>query len=197
MKKILFVISVALLTACGVEEYQEPGGEGGLNPPTQSTLDLAFVSGHFGSYWDCPDDAFGDEPVAVGAESSVAGDCDDPCGPLNCESAQVTLLVENVGDEAISGLHVVEIQVLDSEGEVHTRLPVLAVDALDLDGFEGSIEAGVTATLRVDFQGPQSISDLLGESVYEAPVRVIIEVDSQEDAELQTPAIGSTPPVAT
>ena len=62
---------------------------------------------------------------------------------------------------------------------------------------DGTLEAGVITNLRVDFRGPQSLGDLLGRSVYEAPVRVIIEVDEQEDADLETPPMASSPQVAT
>jgi hypothetical protein len=198
MKKILLVCSIVMLTACSGTKYQGNGGEN-PDPPAESTLELAFVAGHFGSYWDCPEDAFGGdegapEPVAD-SDSSCAGP--GPCGPLNCEPGQVTLQIQNVGEEAIQGLHIAELQALGSDDEVIAVLPVLSVDATDMEDFDGSIGAGETATLRIDFQGPRTLRELVEEGIYATPVRVIIEVDDQDDAELTTPPIESSPIVDT
>jgi len=200
MKTLITLCAAFLFTGCVLDRERPPDGE---DPPEAATLELAYLSGHFGSYWDCPEEAYqppgaADESNGVAA-SRVAdcGDGDDCGGPLNCEPAQLTIQIANIGAELVDGIRVREIQVLDADGEVHTILPVVSVDTIELDAFDGVVEAGETATLRVDFRGPRSLSDLLGERVQEAPVKIIVEVEAQNTEELITPPIHSSPIVVT
>lgn len=204
MKKLSLLVAILLLSACGATELESPEEE--QEQLEHSTLELAFVSGHFGSYYDCPEDAFSGQgdgaPERRAAEpdmGAVAGDCaDEDCGGfLNCEAAQVTLQIENRADAGIRGIHVREIQVLDEDGKIAARLPVLSVDAVDMENYQGRLDAGQTATLRVEFQGPMHLRELLGSDTYRTPVRVIIEVEEQEPARLETPAIEQLGQIAT
>lgn len=204
MKKISLLFVVMLLAACGATELETPVEDD--NPIAESTLGVAFVAGHFGSYWDCPGDAYQSDGDA-GARAAqpdegpglVAGDCaEEDCGGfLNCEPAQVTVQIENIGDGELRGIHVREIQVLNSKGAAVAVLPVLSVDALDLQGYQGRLNAGAAATLRIEFQGPHPVRELLNDGSDRAPVRVIIEVDEQEPSELETPAIEALGQIAT
>ncbi len=206
MKKISLLFVLVLLSACGATEIEEP--EGGGNQ-ADSTVGLTFVSGHFGSYWDCPGDAYQpQQPADAGAREGapqedpglVAGDCaegQDCSGFLNCESAQVTLQIQNSGDARIRGIHVREIQILNGEGEVAASLPVLSVDDMDMEGFDGQLDPGVTSTLRIEFQGPHQVRDLLGDGTDRAPVRIIIEVEEQKPAGLETPELEALGQIAT
>jgi hypothetical protein len=204
MKKISLLFVVVLLSACGATELEDPERGGSAD---DSTVGLTFVSGHFGSYWDCPEDAFQaqsnerrDAAPPQGEPGVVAGDCadDTDCGGfLNCSSAQLTLQIENTGEAEIRGIHVREIQVLDQDGEVAATLPVLTVDTVEMDGFQGRLGAGTTATLRIDFQGPQQLREILGDGTDRAPVRVIIEVDEQKPAGIETPELEALGQIAT
>ena len=87
--------------------------------------------------------------------------------------------------------------VLDAEGAAHTSLPVLAVQTAELDAFDGTVEAGETTTLRIDYKGLRSVSDLLGNRIHEAPVKIIVEVEDAASEELITPPMHTSPAVAT
>ncbi|TXD34263.1 hypothetical protein FRC98_18895 [Lujinxingia vulgaris] len=132
-----------------------------------------FVSGHLGNYESCPedgysDDASGDEPAGAPA-AEFAGDCaeDSPdCGIfLNCEDAQVTLRLNNTGDEPAVGVQVTRIELFDANGVSRAVLPLMEVSDVTTPGssvtFDGMIGVGAERALRVDFQGPQSPWELL------------------------------------
>ncbi len=204
MKTLITLFAAFLFTGCVLDRELPPDGE---DPPEPATLELAYLSGHFGSYWDCPEEAY--QPPQASEDANAAApsrraapglaDCgDDDCGgPLNCEPAQLTIQIANIGAEPVDGIVVREIQVLDTDGEMHTILPVVSVHTIELDVFGGVLETGETATLRVDFRGPRSLRDLLGDRVQEASVKVIVDVEGQDTEELITPPIHTSPIVVT
>ena len=194
MKTLIFACSVLLFTGCVIDH--EPPPE---DPPPEEApiLELAFVSAHFGGYWDCPDEAFG--AAAMDAARSDA-DCDSEegaCGPLNCEPGQVTLQIDNVGDAAAEGIEIRAVEVLDAEGEVAATLPVLSVDTVEFDGFDGRVDAGETTIIRVEFQGPMTLRSLMGPGVHQAPLKVTLEPEDQAPTTLVTPAVESNPIIDT
>lgn len=161
------------MLACNQDPI-EPGVEG---------LELVYVSGHLGSYRDCPDKAFDpqgvDLPAADGAPQDdeaerpapardgdgFAADCaEEDCGPLNCQDAQLTVQLSNTSVEDAVGITVVSVIVLDSDGMGIAELPVLAVNepGPGAEEFRGLLAADEEAQLRVDFSGPLNVRDLGG-----------------------------------
>jgi hypothetical protein len=200
MKALITLFAAFLFTGCVLDREPPPDGE---DPPEPAALELAYVSGHFGNYWDCPDEAY--QPPRAGAAPAdadaalVAGPCaEEPCQPiLNCETAQITIQIANIGEAPVEGIRVDDLVVLNAAGEAHTSLPVLSVQTPELEVFDGAVGAGETATLRIDFRGLRSVSDLFGQGVFEAPVKIIVEVEAQASEELITAPIHASPAVAT
>ena len=210
---ILLLPALLLSTACLQEqEYFEP-------EPSESTLALTYISGHFGSYHSCPDEAFNPErPQGQASDQEgerragapeLAGDCADPCeggGLLNCEAAQVTLRLSNEGEVDLRGIVVRDLLVLDADDFERASLPVLAATLIQGGAFDGNLAAGQSVDLRVEFRGPLDLGALIsGEEGDEelrrrnegARLRVFMRAEGQGDARLDTPEIYTMPEVAT
>ena len=187
-----YIVMFALLTACGAVEPSEKNGEPfctesceaptnntpSNNTPSNNTpsnnvsnntplnkpvLTGAFVSGHLGSYWDCPDQAYGGPDSDVDG-ARAEGDCaGDNCGvPLNCEDAQLTMSLSNESDLDATEVLVQRIELFTTDGDPRAELPLIAVIESDTgEPFDGHLAAGEEVLLRVEFQGPYNVWELL------------------------------------
>lgn len=224
MRKSVLLLFAVCLVGCGDFEDEAveptPGEEPEWNPElppetiTESTLELTYVSGHLGSYWDCPEEAYtpaaADRPAGESADMPASSggafadeDCDgEDCGGyLNCQAAQVTLMIDNLADWQVTGLDITDVELLSDAGDVLATLPVVSFDDLDRDVFDGSLGAEEGSTFRVEFRGPHNV-DFAGvgarDAAFEAyPVRLIFEADEQEPASLDTPHISTLGHMAT
>jgi len=212
--------------ACVQQEYvgdDDPISQPDVQPPAvESSLELTYYSGHFGSYRGCPEEAF--SPGRAGESDSdpvedpplVATDCagEDCGGPtLNCESAQVMFMVTNAGAEDVAGVGLDDLLLLDIEGFERASLPVLNITYLRGEAFGGTIAAGQSVELRVEFRAPLNPESLVvpsendvdgvveGEREFEptsgARLRIIIRAEGQDSETLDTPDIHTMPEVAT
>ena len=220
MKSSLIVIASLGLVACGAPELgtnanpENPNPENpnpeNPNPETKkSALTLTYVSGHLGTYWDCPENAHGgttsasgkmDEAGGPAAEpgeaGAFAGDCaegQDCGGFMNCEDAQLTIRVRNTGDGAATDVVVTDLQLMTSQGDFITALEVIGTQAVG-DDWTGTLEPGAEVLIRVDFRGPwgDTLGDMDG-----APVHIIMATGDDAVGEITTPELRSVAMVAT
>jgi hypothetical protein len=209
---LLVLLSLLVLssTACVQEQYSDQRSDTDL---PASTLSLTYYSGHFGSYQDCPQEAFNpdqgsSEPNSDGAPAEQADiacideeDCNEPA-VFNCETAMAILKVTNSADEDLTGVVLDDLLILDSGGFERASLPVLAVTILNSGvPFDGTLGAGQSVELRVDFRGPLSVESLVaveGASPQgTARLRLVLRAAGQSAATLDTPDIFTMPNVAT
>ncbi len=192
------IIALALaLTGC----IQESGGEdpdAGIEP-VRTTLALTYVSGHLGSYWDCPEEAMsapGGAPAGFDAGAAEAGDCadaEDCGGPLNCDAAMLLIQVQNTGEVGLTTLRAEDLV-------IHQTPPlaseILAVTDAETGQAPGPLAPGASMQLRVDFRGPPA-----GDWQTQFPVEVDVVGDDAEGPAaretLLTPGLSSLPAVAT
>jgi hypothetical protein len=180
------------------------GGEsgGGTEVPVDGeALALTFVSGHLGSYWDCPEEANGageDRPAgAPAAPGEIAGDCADTadaaCGSyLNCEAAMVMLDVRNATDAALADFRIASIVLVNEDGTTEDLEPLGIVDA-DSQGAPAALPSGGTETLRLDFRGPARNPDPNGNRF----LRIELRAGERAAGDLETPPVFELPAVAT
>lgn len=217
MKRLtMILVCCALLVGC-VEESDVRSVTEVEPPPPQSTLELTYISGHLGAYWDCPEQAYQPEdPTAEPADGLISGDADwAACPPdvecpameMNCLPAQVTVRIANVGDAPVSGVNVSEVILLDAEGAEHTALPILVLTALEPGSLESVLAPGAFVDVRVDYRAPldpagylqsnagNRLSDAgMGQGV---KLRVRAEAEQQEPAHVDTPELYSQPMIDT
>ncbi|MEC9440081.1 MAG: hypothetical protein VYE40_03145 [Myxococcota bacterium] len=222
---MLMLAMISTSTACIIaqpepgetEEWEvgENNNTGNNNTQTQEApeLDAVFVAGHLGNYMDCPGDGYSentssaDEP-ARGAPAGDFAPCEpvegeDTCnyGPLNCEAAQFTINITNDGQLAAQGVSIDSIAMLDVDGNIVATLPLIdAVDANTGEAFDGNLAVGEEITLRVDYQGPEDISEFIpSENRWSgsAKLRITIGADNHEDVRVETKAVSVLPAVVT
>lgn len=171
MKRTLTLALALALSACvpATDKGENNGDNNG-----QCTEDCnengnakgAFVSGHLGNYMDCPADGYGgDDASSRGAADFAPCEAgDDSCGgPLNCEGAQMTVRVTNSGAE-LTSVEVTKVELYSMDGVLLGELPVAnVVDASDSTTFDGQIGEGESVDLRIDFQGPADLSQLVAD----------------------------------
>ena len=137
-------------------------------PIINSDVDLngVFVSGHLGNYTGCEDEGY--TPDSSGARMSSApepaedssglweGDCaEDGCGWSQCEAAQLTIKLDNLGTAAAEGLIITKLALFNSDGVHMADLPLETVmNAETNEAAPEELEASGSVTLRVMFQGP-------------------------------------------
>lgn len=179
-------------------------------------LDAVFVAGHLGNYMDCPGDGYSERSASSGqanepAAGAPAGDfapCEpsegeDSCnyGPLNCEAAQFTINISNTGKLAAEGISIDAIALLDENGTIVATLPLIgAVDANTGETFDGNLAIDEEVTLRVDYQGPEDISEFIpSENRWSgsAKLRITIGADNHDDVPVETKAVSVLPAVVT
>lgn len=195
------------LTACDPQHPIDIGEPG---------LEALYVSGHFGSYHDCPEEAFenladprdGDRaPAAIRDGAAPDADCDgDDCGLLNCEPARLMVQLENTTTADALDVEVRAVVFLDLAGEPLAELPISAVHDATGAAFEGTVAAGDVVQLDLDFVGPYNVAAMLdimnGEGLWAgqgigATVRVEFASSSHEAPRLETPELFSLPIVDT
>ena len=197
-------------------EVEENNNTGNNNTQNQEApeLDAVFVAGHLGNYMDCPGDGYSeqnpssaDEP-ARGAPAGDFAPCEpvegeDTCnyGPLNCEAAQFTINISNDGEIAAEGVSIETIAMLDVDGNIVATLPLIdAVDANTGEPFDGNLAVGEEITLRVDYQGPEDISEFIPDENRwsgSAKLRITIGADNHDDVRVETKAVSVLPAVVT
>ncbi len=187
------------------------------DPAIDAVLEGIFISGHLGSYWDCPDQGYSPSEERSSGESSgaFAGDA-APCAEgeectydaLNCEDGQLMIRLTNVGAVAATGLQVTKIELFDADGVSKATLPLMSVeDSGTMTTFDGEVDAGAETDLRILFQGPVRASELLktesedGRSdVYGSPegrIEITIEGDNHDAIVIEGEGIYDLPPIAT
>jgi hypothetical protein len=179
------VIALAV-TACGVDTEQGVETE-------DLKLELTYVSGHLGNDWDCG--VAGDsDPAKPGmAMERCDPEFEDQCGgPLNCENGEITLQLRNVGQTAIVGLEVSDLELLKVELTYLTGLEISSVSRPDGHDFDGTIEPEGVIQLRVTFPSPGDQG-----SVEQARVHVIVLDKKGRTTEITTPELQTLPVVAT
>jgi len=183
---VLFATALFLsLSACGAGT---PG-----DPIPSDSLELTYVSGHLGIYADCPNEA----PAKADADfSSAEAGMMAPCPPddeecmqgafMNCESAEVTIRIRNIGNETLHGVDIAELTLLASDKSMLNSLSIETIHAPA--ELEDGLEPGEEVLVRVEFKGPSSNWEMITH-----PVKVLV-IDSQNNgAELVTPPLDSLP----
>ena len=166
---------------------------------------LTFVSGHLGSYWDCPGEANGAGTPDGAAPREAAGDA-AACNPdateecqgglLNCEAAMVIVEVTNTGDTDLGDLSIVSIELLGPDGASET-LEGLAVVATT-EPAPGALTPGASRQVRVEFRGPGSDSgNQFNGDAPERHLHIVLSGGDAGTAEVTTPAVYPLPAVAT
>lgn len=226
MKRMTWMIlAIAALfvstTGCG-EAMDGTSGEWPLEEELdEPDLEGVFVSGHLGNYMDCPEDGYTvEEETESSADAGASeppgdepgyADCDsdaDECGGItNCEDAQVTVQLSNLGEVAARGLEVSRIELFDAEGNSRATLPVTAVSESETNQvFDGELATDAEQTLRIDFVGPADPRELLetsdsgaDRSGAQSPgvIEVTISSDNQEDVVIESNEIYPVPMVVT
>jgi hypothetical protein len=198
LTRLLTVLALVSLTVACEQDAEEA-------PPVESnqSLELAYISGHLGSYWDCPDDAMParaqDDGAAreapADAPGAVAGDCADgqDCGGFNsCQAAEVRVRVTNDGEDAVDALTVKQLR-LDWGGGDLSNNEVIGLYDTDDAAYDGVLEPGDSVDLRIEFRGPHP-SDVEWDQGLPATIEMGQETLSEE---LVTPELQMVPQVAT
>jgi len=153
------------------ENPNNPNQPNQPNPPViNSEVDLkgVFLSGHLGNYSGCEDEGYTPDsssdrmsgaPREPGEDGAGLweGDCaEDGCGGWSqCEGAQLTIKLDNLGSAAAEGLIITKLALFNSNGEHLADLPLEnVVNAENNAAAPEELEAGGSVTLRVTFQGP-------------------------------------------
>jgi hypothetical protein len=208
---ILFALLTAATPACisnpsdtDDEADAGGGGGGGGESVVEGDFELTFVSGHLGSYWDCPGEA-----NAAGTPDGVAGeaagdaaacnpDATEACqgGLLNCEAAMVIVEVTNTGDTDLGDLSIVSIELIGQDGGRET-LEGLGVFS-STEPTPGPLTPGGSRQVRVEFRGPGSDSgNQFNGDAPERHLHIVLSGGDAGTAEVTTPAVYPLPAVAT
>lgn len=172
----------------------------------ESTVEGVFVSGHLGNYMDCPGDGYsGDLDEAARSSDAPEGDagaCSPgvECGPLNCEDGQVTLRLVNGGELTVDGLQLERVELLDENGRYVADLPLINVsNTVDGGAFDGELEPAEEVDLRVDFLGPEDLTELTGASDHQDSgfIRITFEADDHRDIVIPSTELYVLPSVVT
>lgn len=177
------------------------GGNGGSTPATE--LELTYVSGHLGNYWDCPDKASSetqaraekaDQAPSGAPAEQFAGDCaDDDCGMMNCEDAVLTFRIRNIGVTEAEAIEVTDIEFIPTGSADVVALDVLAVARADGQAYTANLSPDEVMILRVDFAGPWEGNFASGSGA----LRIVILTSDGRTVELVTPELQHIPSVAT
>jgi hypothetical protein len=202
-------IAFALFVAFGSTGCAMNPADGTNNPPVQQAqLELTYVSGHLGNYWDCPDKGgnAGTKAPPAGAPAEMAdaamvdcepdenGECKGGGGFINCEEAVLAIVVKNVGDVLAKGIEITDLELLDSDKNNLGALQVLSVIRNDNHDLTGELGLDEEMTLIISFQGPKSNS--FGWN-FQGHLHLIVVTDDDSSSELVTPALEILPTMAT
>jgi len=222
--RTLALTAILALTATACDD----GKEGGVftEPPATDTFELIYVSGHLGSYWDCPGDALsgpattGSAPMAdAAAEPGFAGAaerCDgDNCGGpwiMNCEHAELTIRLKNTGETTLTGLQVSQIVLMPESGEGSVESELLDATRSDGQPMATGVAPGEEIELIVQFKGLPPNFDMSwfedaatevpagswADSAFPTMFKVEVEVSTDKKAEtVESPGLQALPMVAT
>jgi hypothetical protein len=204
-------IAFSLFVAFGSSGCAMNPADGTNNPPVQQAqLELTYVSGHLGNYWDCPDKGGTAGPTAppTGAPAEMADAAMGACetdengecigggggGFMNCEEAILAIVVKNVGDVLAKGIEITDLELLDSDKNNLGALQVLSVVRNDNHDLTGELGLDEEMTLIIKFQGPQS--NTFGWN-FQGHLHLIVVTDDDSSTELVTPALEILPAMAT
>lgn len=179
----------------------------------KAELQGVFVSGHLGNYSDCPEDGWTDDTTIGSDRAPAEGDiAEGACAPgtectpiLNCEVAQATINLSNVGEALGTGVQVDRLELFNDDGEMVAELPVIAVDESGAT-FDGEVAIDETVTLRIDFQGPQNPYGLLSSDTADAgrfagsgsgTLRIVLSADDHDEIKVEGKEIYAVPSVDT
>ena len=211
-------LRVILLGALAVTAFGACGDDTRYSGTDQDTaefeLEATYISGHYGKYDGCREEAFDPDAQSEGerrpdtnpAPDEAPDDSDGPGG--FCEHAQVTIELANPNDVDLTNIHIAELLIRDAEGIERASLPILGTHHTeDNAAFEGNLASGAANTLRIDFRGPLDLQTLLetedgdedGQRVGQpaAPLRILIKINTQDAHTLDTPGLDSLPDIAT
>lgn len=213
--KYLMTLALALsLSACvpaDEKETTENNQECTQGCEETSNAKGAFVSGHLGNYMDCPAEGFPNASEGAGARAEAADfapcpeDQADSCGgPLNCEGAQMTVRITNTG-APLTGVTITKIELYSMDGVMLGELPMGSVqDATANASFGGSIDDGESADLRIDFTGPENLTQLIADVTSTDPeytesafVRVTVDLGNGETLTIESDELFVLPMVVT
>jgi hypothetical protein len=187
MFKRILMSSIFIFFACDLPL----GDDDDSGTGTIENLSLTYVAGHLGNYYDCPTEG---TPVTSAAHDasdagasknsdSVAGDCaeDTNCGgSMNCETASISLQIENTGADAIQSIHVTDLALLDDEANTITQMDTLKILNEDGSEFTGSLASGASQVIRIEYRGP-SYSEFNNQN--KGKVRITLEsADNQTES---------------
>jgi len=191
---------------------------------TTGALSGMYVSGHLGSYDSCPEMGYSVDPVeaemdqaaAPPAEACVEPEGDDRAGDvapggcggggfLNCEGATVTISVFNIGRSALVGVDIERIDLLDEDGNKLAELPVDSLwDIDDNQAYDGLLGLGESAAIRIDYQGPSNVYQLLqrtGGARYDGTDKFYLDItlsaEGASDVTVRSKGIDALPLIAT
>lgn len=194
----ILVMTATAMTACDPQHPNDPPAQG---------LHALFISGHLGSYRDCPERAH-EAADAPQDGAAIDADCDndqDGCGPLNCQGARITLTLRNESDLDAEDIHPIGLFLLDAQGRSLTLLRIATITAQDNTPFDGTLPAGHEQQLHIDFAGPLDVTALTGAPAdgdgpanqTGARLRLILDTDTHGDITLDTVELFSLPEVDT
>lgn len=197
----ILVMTATAMTAC---DPQHP------TDPTPQELHALFVSGHLGSYRDCPElahEAAAPQDPAQQPDAARDADCDsdqDTCAPLNCEPARITLTLRNESDLDAEAIHTIGLFLLDPQGRSITQLRVEAITTQDNTPFDATLPAGQEQQIHITFAGPLDLPALIAPPADArqawqtgARLRLFLATDTHGDLTLDTVELFSLPEVDT
>jgi hypothetical protein len=203
-------IAFALVVAFSTIGCDMNPSSGITTPPAQKMqLELTYVSGHLGNYWDCPGkSASGGKPGSTTDPSSapaadMAGamracdpddaDCDG-IGFMNCEEATILMVVKNVGKIMAKGIEISDLELLDADKKNIAKLEIVSTSRTDDHELTGTLAPNEEMQLLITFQGPNSNDvgwNFMGH------LHIIVVTDDDSSADLVTSALEILPAMAT
>ena len=192
MRVMIFVTSVTLLgmlAACDPSDSTK-------GTTSSSNLAMSYVSGHLGSYWDCPEQANGNTAATPGPSMAEAADCDgEGCGILNCEAAEVTLQLQNNGVETVNALDVHHVLLINENPAEPTDLEVLSWSVVPEGALDDGLSPDETITIRIQFRGPAPVN--FQQMDQATPIHIEVEDGEGATVELTTPPLSVLPMMVT
>lgn len=155
----------SLLSGCGCGPYDD--------------VDFAayIVGSHLGNYENCSGKGYipgQNEAEPMTTEASEEG----------CEPGQITLVIENNTDTDWDNVKVLSLALLNKEGEIVGNPPIYGIFRVpENEPFDGRVPAQTAMTLRIDFQGPDDLSEIYGDdstSYAGVPCEITIENDQEQ-----------------
>lgn len=212
MRPLLSLLALPFLfttAAC-----DEAGNDPIITPGPTDTFELVYVSGHLGNYWDCPQDALSSTSEAAGAPEPVSSEAADmaacegeDCAPmiLNCEHAEVTLRIRNIGEDSLNGLTLASIRLVGPNGADTFESSLVELVRTDGKELSDAIAADSEIDVVVRFRGLtndayQQLSASRNGDAFAPTSGITVEFDFETpnaSDTLKTPSLTMLPSVAT